>query len=139
MNLRARVHVENQKKLIQAKLEARLAFLKEKGFSAEKIQKDATLRKIKALVRKADSRLASIAAQEKLNHERAQAKVEKLAAAKAAKEKPPEAEEIIPEKKKKGKKEKQEKTEPKKEKKEKKAEKKAEKDEKSEERVEENK
>jgi hypothetical protein len=90
MNLRAKVYVENQKKSIQEKLSARLAFLKEKGLKDEVIRKDATIRKLKAQVRKMDYRLASIAAQEKLNQDRAQAKIDKLAAEKAAKEAPEE-------------------------------------------------
>ena len=111
MNLRARIYVENQKKEAQAKLEARLAFLKEKGLNSDAIFQDATWRKIKGMIRKANSRLASIVAQEKLNEERARAKVEKLAAEKAAREKPKkEVEEEVAEKKsKKEKKEKKEK------------------------------
>ena len=84
MNLKARIYVENQKRNGEAKLEARLAYLREKELDPGSIQRDATLRKIKALVRKADFRLARIAAQENLNQERAQAKVERLAAEKAA-------------------------------------------------------
>jgi hypothetical protein len=111
MNLKAKVYVENQKKRVQESLNARLARLKEKGLKEELIQKDATVRKLKAQVRKADHRLASIAAQEKLNQERVQAKLDKQAAEKAAKEAlHPQAEKGEPEKKeKKAKKEKQEK------------------------------
>jgi hypothetical protein len=87
MNLKARIYVENQKRNGEAKLEARLTYLREKELDPGSIQRDATLRKIKALVRKADFRLARIAAQENLNRERAQAKVERLAAEKAAQEK----------------------------------------------------
>ena len=87
MNLKARTYVENQKKNGEAKFEARLAYLREKGLDPGSIQRDATLRKIKALIRKADFRLARIAAQESLNQERAQAKAERLAAEKAALEK----------------------------------------------------
>jgi hypothetical protein len=103
--------VENQKKRVQEALNARLARLKEKGLEEDTIQKDATVRKLKAQVRKADHRLASIAAQEKLNQERAQAKLDRQAAEKAAKEAPQiEAEKGEPEKKeKKAKKAKQEK------------------------------
>jgi len=111
MNLKAKVYVENQKKRIGEKLNARLALLKEKGLKEDVIQKDAGVRQLKAQVRKMDYRLASIAAQEKLNQERAQAKMERLAAEKAAKEKPKEeAAKKEPEKKeKKAKKEKSEK------------------------------
>ncbi len=127
MNLRAKVYIENQKKDAEAKLAARLTFLKEKGLSPEVIKKDATFRQIKAIVRKAETRLAAIRASEKLNQERAQAKAEKLAAKQAAQEMAPAevAEEVPKKKPKKGKKEQPEKgvkPEKKKEKKEKKAE-----------------
>jgi len=113
MNLRGKKYIENQKKAAEAKLKARLAYLQEKGLEAESIQRDPTVRRIRALIRKADSRLAKIAAEEKLIRERAQAKVEKLAAEKAAREKPEkEVEKPAPEKKeKRGKKEKSEKKE----------------------------
>jgi hypothetical protein len=88
MNLKARIYVESQKKNAEAKLEARLTLLKEKGFDSGAISQDATVRQIKGMIRKANSRLASIAAQEKLNQQRAQAKADKLAAEKAAREKP---------------------------------------------------
>ena len=123
MNLKAKIYVENQKKSAQAKLDARRAFLREKGFNDDAIKKDVTTRKMKAEVRKADFRLASIGAQEKLNQARAQAKADKLATGKASEK---EAREEVPGKKeKKGKKEKSEKQakpEGKKEKAEKKAE-----------------
>jgi hypothetical protein len=127
MNLRARVYVEKQKKDGEAKLKARLSFLKQKGVSPEMIQKDATMRRIKAEIRKANERLASIAAQEKLNQERIQAKEQKLAAKKAEREAAIKGTVEVPagKKEKKGKKEKPEKEakpEKKKEKKEKKAE-----------------
>jgi len=113
MNLKAKVYVENQKKRVLEALNARLARLKEKGLKEDIIQKDATVRKLKAQLRKADHRLASIAAQEKLNQERVQAKLDRQAAEKAAKEAPQaEAKKVEPEKKeKKAKKEKQEKQE----------------------------
>jgi hypothetical protein len=126
MNLRAKVYIESQKKRAQTQFTNRLVLLHGRGLEEKAIQKDTTLRKIKALIRKSDFQLASIAAQEKLNQERLQSKLEKLAAEKAAKEKPPEktkkkVEEEIQEKKK-GKKEKQVKPEQKKVKKEKKPE-----------------
>jgi hypothetical protein len=127
MNLKARIYIEKQKKEAESKLAARLAFLKEKGMKPEALQRDASLRRIKAMIRKAEARMAAIQAQEKLNQERAQAKVEKVAAKKAEREtalaKP--AEEPAEKKAKKGKKEKAEKEvkpEKKKEKKEKKPE-----------------
>jgi len=86
MNLKAKIYVENQKKDGEAQLAARLALLQGKGMSPDALQKDAALRRIKALIRKAETRLAAIQAQEKLNQERAQAKLAKLAAKQAAPE-----------------------------------------------------
>jgi hypothetical protein len=127
MNLRARVYVEKQKAVWEAKLKARLSFLKGKGISPQMIQKDATMRRIKAEIRKANERLASIAAQEKLNQERIQGREQKLAAEKAEREAAIKEtmEDAAGKKEKKGKKEKPEKEtkpEKKKEKKEKKTE-----------------
>jgi hypothetical protein len=118
--------VEKQKSDGEAKLKVRLSLLKEKGISSEMIQKDATMRRIKAEIRKANERLESIAAQEKLNLERIQGKEQKLAAKKAEREAAIKetVEEATGKKEKKAKKEKPEKeTKPerKKEKKEKKA------------------
>jgi len=86
MNLRARVYVEKEKKEWEAKLGARLAMLKEKGASPEKIRKDVTIRKIKAELKQMNSRLKSIAAQDKLIQDRAQAKEQRLAAKKVERE-----------------------------------------------------
>jgi hypothetical protein len=127
MNLRARVFVEKQKKEAEEKLAARTAVLREKGLDPKGMGKDATYRRIKAELRQAKTRLASIAAQEKLNQERAAAKEQKIAARKAEREAmlKGEAEAPAGKKEKKGKKEKPEKEskpEKKKEKKEKKPE-----------------
>ena len=127
MNLRARVYVEKQKKGVEDELAARLAMLKGKGERPEKTQKDATVRRLKAELRKANTRLASITAQEKLNQERAQATAQKSAAKKAEREAALKGTPAEPaeKKEKKGKKEKPEKAakpEKKKEKKEKKSE-----------------
>jgi hypothetical protein len=124
MNLKAKIYVETQKKRALEKLDARRAFLRDKGFNDDAIKKDVITRKLKAEMRKADFRLASIAAQEKLNQALAQAKADKLSIGKASKK---EGREEVPGKKeKKGKKEKSEKqakSEGKKEKPEKKTEK----------------
>jgi hypothetical protein len=122
MNLRAKVYVERQKKVVEEKLLARVKKLKEKDLSSQAMMKDPVYRRIKAEIRQAIARLAAIAAQEKLNRDRIQAKADKLAAEKAAKEMPKEGakEEAAGKKEKKGKKEKPGKTEGKKEKKEKK-------------------
>jgi len=127
MNLRARGYVEKQKKDVEDKLANRLTMLKGRGESPEKIQKDATIRSLKADLRKAKTRLASIAAQEKLNQEREQATGQKIAAKKAEREAALKGtpEKTVDKKEKKGKKEKPEKEakpEKKKEKKEKKTE-----------------
>jgi len=98
MNLKAKIYVENQKKTTHGKLAARLAFLNEKGLGGGVIQRDSMIRKLRAEIRKANYRLACIAAQEKLNAER-------LAAKKSLREMPP-AEPIKEVPGKKGKKEK---------------------------------
>ena len=100
MNLRSKLHVEKQKAAAQEKLNARRTVLKEKGLADGPMQRDAALRQLRAQVAKADARLARIAAQEKLNQERAQAKIDKPAKEKAAKEaRKAEAEKAEPEKK----------------------------------------
>ena len=104
MPLKAKIHVENQKKTAHGKVAARLAFLNEKGLGGGAIQRDSMMRKLKAEIRKADYRLACIAAQEKLNAER-------LAAKESLREMPP-TEPIKEVPGKKGKKEKKEEPSP---------------------------
>jgi hypothetical protein len=104
MPLKAKIHVENQKKTAHGKLAARLAFLNEKGLGGGAIQRDSMMRKLRAEIRKANYRLACIAAQEKLNEER-------LAAKKSLREMPP-TEPIKEVPGKKGKKEKEEEPSP---------------------------
>ena len=106
MPLKAKIHVENQKKTAHGKLAARLTFLNEKGLGGAEIQRDSMMRKLRAEIRKANYRLACIAAQEKLNSER-------LAAKESLREMPP-AEPIkeVPGKKGKKEKEKEEEKEP---------------------------
>jgi len=70
MNLKAKIDVENQKKTVEGKLAARLALLNEKGLDSGAIQRGSVVRKLRAEIRKANYRLACIAAQEKLNAER---------------------------------------------------------------------
>jgi hypothetical protein len=86
MNLKAKMHVDNQRKAAENKLKIRMAFLKEKGLDVAVIQQDALVRKIRAQVRKANFRMSCIAAQEKLNAEKAHAKAEKSALKKSAPE-----------------------------------------------------
>ncbi|MEK6194265.1 MAG: hypothetical protein N2F24_08570 [Deltaproteobacteria bacterium] len=53
------------------------------------IQKDVLIKKMKADIRQANHRLARIAAQEKLNADKAKVKAEKLAAGKSSREATP--------------------------------------------------
>ena len=104
MKLKAKIHLENQKNAAEDRLAARLDFLKEKGLEGAVIQREPVIRKIRADIRKANYRLASIAAQEKLNAEKSQIKAEKLVKEKGTREKAPaETPKRVP--KKKGKKE----------------------------------
>ena len=86
MDIRAKINVENQKKSALKNLDAQRTFLKEKGVKDDEIKKNVIVRKLKADVRKADFQLARIAAQEKQHLDLAQAKAEKLASGKKAKE-----------------------------------------------------
>jgi len=89
MGLKQKIYAENKKKVVEGKIAVRRAFLKEKGLDSAVIQKDVLIRKMKGQIRQANYQLASIAAQEKLNADRAQAKAEKLAAGKGAREATP--------------------------------------------------
>jgi hypothetical protein len=89
MNLKAKSYVEKHKRAAAEKLSARNARLKEKGLEEAAIRRDPTIRKIKADIRKANFRLASIAAQETLNAEKVRVRERKLAEKKAAREKTP--------------------------------------------------
>ena len=89
MNLKQKIYAENQKKVVDGKIAVRRAFLKEKGLDSAAIQKDVLIRKMKAEIRQANYRLASIATQEKLNADKAQAKAEKLAGGKSARKAAP--------------------------------------------------
>ena len=89
MNLKAKGHLEGQKKVTTEKLASRISALKEKGLDAAAIQRDSVIKKMKADIRKANYRLACIAVQEKLNADKVQAKADKLAAKEKAPEKPP--------------------------------------------------
>lgn len=88
MNLRAKNYLDNHKKAAAEKLSARSALLKGQGLDEATIRRDPSIRKIRAQIRKANFRLASIAAQEKLNAEKVADKERKLAEKKAAHGKP---------------------------------------------------
>jgi hypothetical protein len=83
MKLKQKIYVENKKELVEGKIAVRWAFLKEKGLDGTVIKKDVLIRKMKAQIRQANYQLANIAAQEKLNADRAKAKAKKLAAKKS--------------------------------------------------------
>ena len=88
MNLKAKEYLESQKKVTGDKLAARISSLKEKGLDDAAIKRDSLIKKMKADVRKTNYRLACVAAQEKLNADKIQAKADKLAAKKEAADKP---------------------------------------------------
>ncbi len=86
MNLKAKRYVEAQKQDTRKKLATRMTLLEESGIAPGQRAKDAHVRKLRADIRKADARLRSIAATERLNSQRIQQKQEKAAAEKLARE-----------------------------------------------------
>ena len=88
MKRKAKGYLESQKKVTGDKLETRMSSLKEKGLDAVAIKRDSSIKKMRADIRKANYRLACIAAQEKLNADKVQTKTEKLAAKKNTPDKP---------------------------------------------------
>ena len=76
---------EGQKEYWGNKLNQRLSFLADKDFDPGKIAKDAAVRKIRAKIREAESRLKAIASAEKKAEEMARIKTEKAAAPKIEK------------------------------------------------------
>ena len=89
MNLKAKGHLESQKKISGDKLATRMSSLKEKGLDAVAIKRDSLIKRMKADIRKANYRLACITAQEKLNADKVKTKTGKIAAKKNAPDKPP--------------------------------------------------
>ena len=89
MKLKAKIHLENQRTVAEGRLAARLELLYEKSLESVAIKRDPVIRKIRADIRKANYRLATIAAQEKLNAEKAQIRAEKLVKEKGNGEKAP--------------------------------------------------
>ncbi len=83
MNLKSKIHLEAQKTAAEKELAARVALLEQRGVDADAVKRDARVRQGKAAVRKANYRLATIAAKEQHNADRARAKAEKAAAAAA--------------------------------------------------------
>ena len=89
MNFRAKEHLESHKKVTGDQLAARVSTLKEKGLANDAIQRDSIIKKMKARIRQTNYRLSRIAAQEKLNADKAKAKADKLAEKKKSPDKPP--------------------------------------------------
>jgi hypothetical protein len=88
MSLKRKGFIEGHKKVAGDKLVTRMSSLKEKGLDAVAIKRDSLIKKMRADIRKANYRLACIAAQEKLNADKVQTKTEKLAAKKNNPDKP---------------------------------------------------
>ena len=88
MSLKRKGFLEGHKKVAGDKLVTRMSYLKEKGLDAVAIKRDSFIKKMRADIRKANYRLACIAAQEKLNADKVQTKTEKLAAKKNTLDKP---------------------------------------------------
>ena len=86
MNLKAKRHVEEQKKKAREKLATRMELLNGKGMDPKRVAKDSYVRKLRADIRKADYRLCRVAAVEALNSRKIQQKQEKIMAGKQAKE-----------------------------------------------------
>jgi hypothetical protein len=70
MSLKRKGFLEGHKKVAGDKLVTRMSSLKEKGLDAVAIKRDSFIKKMRADIRKANYRLACIAAQEKLNAEK---------------------------------------------------------------------
>ena len=88
MSLKRKGFLEGHKKVAVDKLVTRMSSLKEKGLDDVAIKRDSFIKKMRADIRKANYRLACIAAQEKLNADKVQTKTEKLAAKKNTPDKP---------------------------------------------------
>ena len=87
MNPKSRVHLENQKQTAVTALAARVARLREDDFDDRAIERNVTVRQLRAAIRQATARLARITAIETENVARVQAKADRSAAKKKAREK----------------------------------------------------
>ena len=87
MTLKSRVHLENHKQTAVTALAARVARLREDNFDDRAIERNATVRQLRAAIRQAMARLARITAIETENVARVQAKADRSAAKKKAREK----------------------------------------------------
>ena len=80
--LNKKPYIESHKQLAESRLAARLEILKSRGITAVQIQRDTTVKHIKAEIRKAKYQLADIAKLETQIAEKADLKAKKLAAPK---------------------------------------------------------
>jgi tRNA A37 N6-isopentenylltransferase MiaA len=87
MALHRKPYIENRQKIAEQKLSHRLAALKAQGLEDIDIQKDATIRQIKAAIRHAKRQMAWIADLEAKDLKKAVAREEKRNAPKAARPK----------------------------------------------------
>ena len=89
--LNRKPQIEEHKKTTEDRLVARMQLLKSEGAEDRVVQKDAKIKQFKAEIRKARHQLESIAALETLVRDKAAAKAEKAAAAKAPRQEPEKA------------------------------------------------
>ena len=87
MTLHKKPHIENKKEASVKKLALRLETLKAQGLDEKTIQKDSTVRQIKAAIRQAKQQMARIAEIEALDRKKAEAREEKRNAPKEARPK----------------------------------------------------
>jgi len=84
MTLHKKPYIENKKEASVKKLSLRLEALKTQGLDEKTIQKDTTVRQIKAAIRQARHQMARIAEIEALDRKKAEAREEKRNAPKEA-------------------------------------------------------
>lgn len=77
MTLHKKPHIENKKEASLKKLSLRLEALKTQGLDEKTIQKDPTVRQIKAAIRQARHQMTRIAEIEALDRKKAEAREEK--------------------------------------------------------------
>ncbi|MCJ8501899.1 hypothetical protein [Desulfatitalea alkaliphila] len=85
MTIKAKAYILEEKTTAQQKLANRIALLESKGEQAAAVTRDTIVKKLKADVRKANRRLAAVAAREQLIAGKAEAKAEKAVAKKEKK------------------------------------------------------
>ena len=86
MSNKNKVYIEEHKLAAQRNLTARTELLVSRGMDETRIQKDNTVKKIKAEIRLANHRLSRIADQQKLKQEKIEAKAAKATSSKQPRE-----------------------------------------------------